>query len=419
MSIVTTAGPGDADAILHPMSSRPVAATLAAVLLVVACAGPAAAPSAAPSAAEATPAASASASSVACDRPAASPPPGAWWRDRVFYEVFVRSFADSDGDGIGDLRGLTAHLDYLNDGDPATTDDLGVTGLWLMPIAESPSYHGYDVVDYRTVEPDYGTADDLRALVAAAHERGIAVIVDLVINHTSLDHPWFQDARAPGSSHDDWYVWSDEHPGVARPDGAARLAPGRRPLLLRLLLGGHARPQPREPGRHRGARSTSPTSGSTTWASTASGSTPRGTSSRTADQLENTHATFDWLRGFREPHQDRPPGRARARRGLGRDVDVVALRPRRRARPDVRLRPGERHDHVAALGRCAARCARRWQEVTELYPAGGLATFLTNHDQDRIMTELDGDPAAAGLAGGAAAHRGRAPRSSTTARRSG
>jgi glycosidase len=103
----------------------------------------------------------------------------------VFYEVFVRSFQDSDGDGIGDLRGLTSRLDQLNDGDPATTDDLGVTGLWLMPVAESPSYHGYDVTDYRTVERDYGTADDFRALIAAAHERGIAVIVDLVINHTS------------------------------------------------------------------------------------------------------------------------------------------------------------------------------------------------------------------------------------------
>jgi alpha-amylase len=80
--------------------------------------------------------------------------------------VFVRSFADSDGDGIGDFRGLTAHLDQLNDGDPATTNDLGITGIWLMPIAESPSYHGYDVSDERAVERDYGSAADLRAFVA-------------------------------------------------------------------------------------------------------------------------------------------------------------------------------------------------------------------------------------------------------------
>jgi hypothetical protein len=114
-----------------------------------------------------------------------------WWNDRVFYEVFVRSFADSDGDGIGDLRGLIERLDYLNDGDPATSDDLGVTGLWLMPVTESPSYHGYDVVDYLTVEMDYGTNQDFKDLMAAAHARGMAVIVDLVMNHTSVEHPWF------------------------------------------------------------------------------------------------------------------------------------------------------------------------------------------------------------------------------------
>ena len=81
-----------------------------------------------------------------------------WWDDAIFYEVFVRSFQDSDGDGIGDLQGLIDRLDYLNDGDPATTDDLGVTALWLMPICESPSYHGYDVTDYYAIEPDYGTS---------------------------------------------------------------------------------------------------------------------------------------------------------------------------------------------------------------------------------------------------------------------
>lgn len=153
----------------------------------------------------------------ACSPSAGLPSPGTaargWWGDRVFYEVFVRSFADSDGDGIGDLRGLTQRLDRLNDGDPATSGDLGVTGLWLMPVMESPSYHGYDVVDYRAVERDYGTVDDFRELVRAAHARGIAVIVDFPINHTSRDHPWFVASRTPGSRHDDWYVWAAEPPG--------------------------------------------------------------------------------------------------------------------------------------------------------------------------------------------------------------
>lgn len=138
-----------------------------------------------------------------------------WWNDAVFYEVFVRSFYDSDGDGVGDLNGLIAKLDYLNDGDPATQDDLGVTGLWLMPIMQSPSYHGYDVVDYYTVDDEYGTNEDFKRLMDEAHRRGIRVIVDLVLNHTSAQHPWFQDARTGAEAeYRDWYVWSDR-PGSA------------------------------------------------------------------------------------------------------------------------------------------------------------------------------------------------------------
>jgi glycosidase len=134
------------------------------------------------------------------------------WANRTWYEIFVRSFADSNGDGIGDLAGLTSKLDYLNDGDPATTEDLGITGIWLMPVAESVSYHGYDVTDYSGVEPDYGDRSALRSFVQAAHERGILVIVDFVINHTSSQHAWFQDALA-GGPHRDWYVWSETDPG--------------------------------------------------------------------------------------------------------------------------------------------------------------------------------------------------------------
>src|SRR5690606_20308041 len=137
----------------------------------------------------------------------APPPPSAapgpedrpWWRDAVVYHVFVRSFADSAegplaNDGVGDLRGLIERLDYINDGDPATDTDLGATALWLMPVMESPSYHGYDVVDYQAVDAEYGTNQDFRDLVAACRERGIRVVLDLVINHTSSQHPWFREA---------------------------------------------------------------------------------------------------------------------------------------------------------------------------------------------------------------------------------
>ncbi len=142
-----------------------------------------------------------------------------WWNDTVFYEVFVRSFYDSDGDGVGDLNGLIEKLDYLNDGDPATHDDLGVTGLWLMPITQSPSYHGYDVVDYYTVDDEYGSNEDFLRLMEEAHQRGIRVIVDLALNHTGRDHAWFQASLQPNSPYRDWYVWQDADPGWRGPSG--------------------------------------------------------------------------------------------------------------------------------------------------------------------------------------------------------
>jgi alpha-amylase len=138
-----------------------------------------------------------------------------WWNDAVFYEIFVRSFYDSNGDGQGDFAGLTQKLDYLNDGNPATTTDLGITGIWLMPMMESPSYHGYDVTNYKATEPDYGTMAQFETFLAAAHARSIKVIIDLVLNHSSDQHPWFQQsASGPTSSYRDWYRWSATNPGL-------------------------------------------------------------------------------------------------------------------------------------------------------------------------------------------------------------
>ena len=142
-----------------------------------------------------------------------------WWNDAVFYEIFVRSFQDSDGDGIGDLPGLTARLDYLNDGDPATDSDLGITGIWLMPINDSPSYHGYDSTDYRAINPDYGTMEDFETFLAAAHARGIKVIVDFVMNHCSNQHPWFAQAAAGDPAYRDYFRWSASDPGDTGPWG--------------------------------------------------------------------------------------------------------------------------------------------------------------------------------------------------------
>jgi alpha-amylase len=132
-----------------------------------------------------------------------------WWNDRVFYEIFVRSFRDSDGDGIGDFNGVTEKLDYLQ--------SLGVKGIWLMPIQPSPTYHGYDVTDYYAVNPDYGTMEDFKRLLDEAHKRDIKVIMDLVLNHTSSQHPWFISAQTPGSKDYEKYIWSDYDPRTPGP----------------------------------------------------------------------------------------------------------------------------------------------------------------------------------------------------------
>jgi glycosidase len=141
-----------------------------------------------------------------------------WWRGAVFYEIFSISWADSDGDGTGDLQGIIDRLDYLNDGDPATNTDLGVDAIWLTPIFTSPSYHGYDVSDYENVNQVFGSNDDFVRLCDEAHRRGIKVILDFVMNHTSSEHPWFVDAASsPSSPHRDWYLWSPFDLGWRQP----------------------------------------------------------------------------------------------------------------------------------------------------------------------------------------------------------
>ncbi|MEX2154703.1 MAG: alpha-amylase family glycosyl hydrolase [Gemmatimonadaceae bacterium] len=143
-----------------------------------------------------------------------------WRRGAVCYEVFVRSFYDSDGDGIGDLNGLASKLDYVNDGNPATQTDLGARCIWLMPVAASPSYHGYDVTDYYRVNPQFGTNEDFKRLVREAHRRGIRVLVDMVLNHASNEHPYFKDALLnPTSPYRTWFRFSTTDPKAKGPWG--------------------------------------------------------------------------------------------------------------------------------------------------------------------------------------------------------
>lgn len=135
-----------------------------------------------------------------------------WWKKAVFYEIYIRSFADSNGDGLGDINGITGKLDYLK--------DLGVDALWITPCFPSPQVDfGYDVSDFRNIDPQYGSLSDFDRMVREAKKRGIRIILDLVLNHTSDQHPWFIDAKSSSSAqHRDWYIWRNAKKGSKPPN---------------------------------------------------------------------------------------------------------------------------------------------------------------------------------------------------------
>ena len=143
--------------------------------------------------------------------------------NRVFYEIFVGSFSDSDGDGTGDLRGIINRMDYLNDGDPASGKSLGIEGIWLTPVFESPSYHKYDVTDYYRIDPIFGTVEDLQDLIRLCHERGVKLILDLPLNHTGDRNAWYAEflsahaKQDPDNEYYDFYKWLEE--GETPPGG--------------------------------------------------------------------------------------------------------------------------------------------------------------------------------------------------------
>ena len=320
--------------------------------------------------------------------PPVVPPPTlgqpGWWRDRVFAEIFVRSYADSNGDGVGDLPGLTAKLDYLNDGDPSTTTDLGVTGLWLMPTFPSPSYHGYDVTDYRGVNPDYGTLADLKALVAKAHERGIAVILDLPLNHTSSKHPWFVASEKGKAPYADWYVWSDS------PEGSNWQADGKRYYYARFG------PDLPDLNLLNPAVTAEVTNDAEYWLDEVGVDGFRLDAAKHLIEdgatTENTPETHAWWKTFRAAVDQKAPGAL-----LLGEVADTAQNSSSYVPDDLDLT----FDFVmASIDVSAAQSGdgdsvtRALAKITTLYPAsGGFGAFLTNHDQDRIASQLKGDQA--------------------------
>ncbi len=325
----------------------------------------------------------------------------AWWNDRVFYEVFVRSFKDSNADGIGDLQGLIEKLDYLNDGDPSTTSDLGVTGLWLMPVAESPSYHGYDVTDYRTIEADYGTNEDFKQLVEEAHKRGIAVIVDMVMNHTSSQHPWFREAAYPGSTTENWYIWSDTNPGYKSPwDTDVWHQP---PVGdLQALRAYHTQYDYYYGLFWYGMPDLNYRNGAVTqemfdilsyWLTDMDVDGFRLDAVRHliedgADQ-ENTPETHTWLQNFDNYVHTVYPDALTVGEIWDETAEVAPYVP---DELDIAFEFKLAEAIIASLNAGEnSQLVNQAQEVLKTYPEGQFAPFLTNHDMTRVMSQLGGD----------------------------
>jgi glycosidase len=319
---------------------------------------------------------------------------GQWWNRAEFYQAFVRSFYDSDGSGSGDFNGLTAKLDYLNDGDPRTQSDLGITGIWLMPITDSPfddnASHsdnaGYGVRDYRKVRGEYGKLDDFREFLHQAHARGIKVIIDFVLNHTSEEHPWFIASLDPESSMRNWYRWADTKP------------PGPN---WRAGQGGYyyARFNPHIPDLNYSEAAVREEMNRTTafWLDSVGIDGFRLDAIRhlyeDGENPDDAPATFAYLKEYR-----------RFYKGLRADAMVVgeAWTGTRTAARYVRDGGTDALDLafefdlassiLSAVRRGdATELTGKLREVVGAYPALQYANFLSNHDQDRSLQQLGGD----------------------------
>ncbi len=382
-----------------PVAESPAGAASPAA---TAAAGPTAAPAVSPTtiAPTATPDLPTPAPTITVG-PTATPFPleAGWWDSAVCYEVFVRSFYDSDGDGVGDLNGLIERLDYINDGDPATDTDLGATCIWLMPIAESPSYHGYDVVDYYTVDQEYGTNDDFKRLVEAAHARGIRVILDLVLNHTSSEHPWFQAAaRDPDSPYRDWYLWSNDHPGYSGPWGepAWHRSPYRDEYYYGIFWSGMPDLNYRNPAVTEEAQKIS-----AFWLR------EMGVDGFRLDAIkhliengrvqENTPETHAWLRDYRDYLEEIKPEAWTVGEIFG--ANPITLRNYYPDQLDSYFVFNVGEQIIAsANGGTALSFVIAAQQTDQALPYQRYAPFLTNHDQNRTMTVLREDVGRAKIA---------------------
>ncbi len=303
------------------------------------------------------------------------------WREDLFYEIYVRSFQDSDGDGVGDLRGLTARLPYL--------EELGITGIWLMPIHPSPSDHGYDVTDYRGVNPQYGTKVDFELFLAAAHSRGIKVILDYVMNHSSNQHPWFVQSAANNPTYRNFYRWSTTNPGITGPWGQQVWHSRNNAFYYGLFFSGmpdlnydHA---PVKDSIFAAARH---------WLQDVGVDGFRLDAVLYLDEdgntLTNTSGTLNLLQEFKAETASANPnsflvGEAWTQSSIVRNYVS-----------NNRLDYAFEFDLAGAMlhavnSRSAGGLASHLNTITALYGPGKWGSFLTNHDQDRVFDVLGGD----------------------------
>jgi alpha-amylase len=313
--------------------------------------------------------------------PTITPTPENWWDHAVFYEIFVRSFYDSDGNGIGDFNGITEKLDYLK--------DLGINAIWLMPIHPSPSYHGYDVIDYFKVNPDYGTMDDFKRLLSEAHKRDIRIIIDLVLNHTSSQNPWFIDSNNnPQSPYRNWYIWSATNPGYNGPLGPAWHA-GLHGYYYGIFNAGMPDLNYKDP-----ALTAEMENVVKFWLNDV------GIDGFRLDAVNylveegqkqvNTQSTHNWLKGFYLAYKADKPDAFTVGEVFGAGASIA------------KTYTGNQLDEIfsfemasgfvnSARGEANSAVDSGIQFSLMDMPEGPYATFLTNHDQNRVMSVLNGD----------------------------
>ncbi len=315
--------------------------------------------------------------------------PEVWWQDVVFYQIFPRSFKDSTGDGIGDFQGIIQMLDYLNDGDPTTQDDLGIGGIWLTPINPSPSYHGYDVTDYYAINPDFGTMEDFKELLAEAEKRGIKIIIDLVINHSSIQHPWFIAAQDPESEYHDWYIWSERDPQVPGPWGQNAWHYNRQNRLYYYGIFWEGMP---DLNYHNPAITDEMMDITRFWLEEVGVHGFRVDAARylfiDSFSQQDTKETIQWYEDWREVYKAINPY-AFTVGEVWTDLSVIA---RYKDGMDSLFMFDLAEDiKNRVFAPNPERITRSYLDTLFFFPEGQFSTFLSNHDQQRVMTFLNND----------------------------